>query len=174
MSDNLIDDRVIDDLADSFSFVVDPDGTCVLYPRLPQLIGTQPWTWCAEEDQALCKQSFVDACMFRKEGIAFEARVLFEGRYLRLSFRLFPLDTGQVLCMFRRIFEGELSIRERHVLALLAGGASSPQIATALGITPSTARDHVANIKRKLNIRRREGFRLAAHFYGLHNGDSGV
>ena len=170
--DKSIDKVAVDPFADGFSFVAGADGTCVLHPRMPQLAGTRPWDWCIEEDRERCREAFVEACMFRQECPAFEARVRFEGRIIRLAFRLFPLDTGQVLCQFRRVFEDELSLRERHVLSLLAGGANSAEIAKALGITASTARDHMANIKKKLNIRHREGFRMAAYYFGIHGGST--
>ncbi len=162
-----LDNATIESLSDCYTFVVNSDGTCVLNPRVPTLVGTRPWEWCVAEDEAACREAFIEACMFRKEGIAIESRVRFEGRIIRLAFRLFPLETGQVLCLFNRIFEGELSLRERHVLALLAGGAKAQQIAKALGITQATARDHIANIRRKLGVRHSEGYRLAAHYFGL-------
>ena len=112
--------------------------------------------------------------MFRKEGLACEVRIIFEGRTVRLSFRLFPLDNGQVLCLFHRIFEGSLTQRERHVLVLVAGGAGAVQVAEVLGITASTARDHIAHIKRKLDIRNAEGFRLAALQFGLSSAEAEV
>lgn len=152
--------------------VVDADGTCVLNPRMPQLVGTRPWEWCVLEDQPRCREAFVQACMFRKDQPSFGVEVNHEGRVIRISMRLFPLETGQVLCLFHRLFEGELTDRERHVLALVAGGASAPEVAQVLRITASTARDHIASIKRKLSIRHAEGFRLAAHHFGL-SGRSG-
>ncbi len=169
-----IDSAAFKSLADCYAFVVSTDGTCVLNPLVPSLVGTRPWDWCVPDDAAACREAFVEACMFRKEELTIESRVKFEGRVVRLSFRLFPLETGQVLCLFSRIFDGELSLRERHVLALLAGGAKPKQIATALGISQSTARDHIAAIKRKLSIKHTEGFRLAAHYFGLtHRGEAG-
>ena len=162
-----LDVRTVESFADWYTLVVNADGTCVLNPRVPKLVGTTPWSWCIEEDEKRCRDMFVEACMFRKEDITFDCSVRFDGRVIQLSFRLFPLETGQVLALFQRHFNGELSLRERHVLALLAGGAKSFEIAKGINITPSTARDHVANIEGKLSIRHREGFRLAAHQFGL-------
>lgn len=162
-----IDKRTIDQMADCYTFVVDPDGTCVLYPRLPELVGTRPWDWCILEDEPRCREAFVQACMFRKPQKGVELRVRYEGRVFRLSFRLYPLETGQVLCLFHRIFDGDLTARQRHVLALVGGGADAGQVASALSISESTARDHIASIKRKLNIQHPEGFRLAAHHFGV-------
>lgn len=161
------DNSTIDGLADTYVLVVSSDGKIVMCPRAPARVGSNPWDWCVPEDQARVKDHFINACMFRKEGIRFQARAPFEDLVLTLSFRLFPLETGQVLAMFTRVFEGELSQQERNVLALLAGGAKAPAIAAALNITASTARDHIANIKKKLSIRHPEGLRLAAHYFGL-------
>ncbi len=137
----------------------------------PKLVGSKPWEWCIPNDREKCKAAFIEACMFRKENICFECRMIYEGRTFRLKFRLFPLETGQVMGLFCRIFEGNITQRERLVLAFLAGGADARQIAKALGISQSTTRDHVASIKRKLNIAHREGYRLAAHHFGLTGVD---
>ena len=45
-----------------------------------------------------------------------------------------------------------LSLREREVLALLAGGRRSSEIARALGISPGTVEAHRRNIMRKLDL----------------------
>ena len=60
---------------------------------------------------------------------------------------------------------GTLSAREREVLAMVARGATDPEIARALGIAAKTASVHVANLKRKLGVETRidlalEGRRL--------------
>lgn len=175
----MLNQDTIKNLSDSYTFVVDSDGTCVLHPRRPDLVGSRPWEWCVEEDQAACRETFVQACMFRKEQHDVRLRMLFQGRSLKLSLTLYPLEssagkTGQVLCLFRVIFEGDLTQRERHVLALLAGGADAPQVAEVLDITASTARDHIANIKRKLNIHHPEGFRLAAHHFDISGAAKAV
>ncbi len=49
--------------------------------------------------------------------------------------------------------ESLLSPRERRVAAELARGAGIEEIATALCISPHTARTHIRNIRRKLNAR---------------------
>lgn len=162
-----LDAKSVDELGDSYTFVVDSDGTCVLNPRAPEKLGTKPWDWCIADDVARCREEFVQACMMRHERAPFEVRVQYDHRILRLSMRLFPLETGQVLGLFHRLFDGKLTDRERHVLALLAGGATADEVASVLQITPSTARDHVSSIKRKLSIHTSEGYRLAAHHFGL-------
>ena len=47
---------------------------------------------------------------------------------------------------------GGLTLREREVLRLLAGGATSKDIAQRLGISPKTAQAHRENIKNKLGV----------------------
>lgn len=49
--------------------------------------------------------------------------------------------------------ESHLTLREREVLRLLAGGATSKDIAQSLGISPKTAQAHRENIKDKLGVR---------------------
>jgi DNA-binding NarL/FixJ family response regulator len=66
--------------------------------------------------------------------------------------------------------EGErfgLTTREREVLALLAAGASNPQIAEELFISPKTASVHVSNIISKLNVSSRGQAAALAHRHGL-------
>jgi DNA-binding NarL/FixJ family response regulator len=48
-----------------------------------------------------------------------------------------------------------LTRREREVLQLLASGASTKAIASRLGLTPATARNHIHNIFAKLGVRSR-------------------
>lgn len=55
------------------------------------------------------------------------------------------------LALASRIPDGELSSREREVLALLVKGKSNNQIATKLGITEATVKCHVSVILRRLN-----------------------
>jgi PAS domain S-box-containing protein len=47
------------------------------------------------------------------------------------------------------------SARELEVLSLLAGGATDPQIAKDLGLSPATVQTHVRNAKAKLGARTR-------------------
>lgn len=47
---------------------------------------------------------------------------------------------------------GLLTARERAALEQLASGRSNQQIATALGISPNTVKNHLANLYRKLGV----------------------
>ncbi len=48
-----------------------------------------------------------------------------------------------------------LTGREREVLGLVAGGATNREIATHLGISPSTVKNHLQNILEKLHLENR-------------------
>jgi DNA-binding CsgD family transcriptional regulator len=50
---------------------------------------------------------------------------------------------------------GPLSARERQIMALLAGGASSAKIAETLFVTPNTVRTHLDRIRDKTGARNR-------------------
>lgn len=47
---------------------------------------------------------------------------------------------------------GPLTAREREALQLLSSGRSNQQIATALGVSPNTVKNHLANAYRKLGV----------------------
>lgn len=59
-----------------------------------------------------------------------------------------------------------VSLREREILTLLAGGATSTEMADTLGISVHTVRRHVANLSAKLDLRGRG----ALTRYALHHG----
>jgi DNA-binding NarL/FixJ family response regulator len=60
----------------------------------------------------------------------------------------------------------DLTDREREVLSLLAQGHNTRGIATALPISPSTARNHIQNILHKLHVHSR----LEAVAYAFEHG----
>jgi DNA-binding NarL/FixJ family response regulator len=62
---------------------------------------------------------------------------------------------------------GELTAREREILALVAGGHANKEIARRLVITERTARTHVSNILRKLRLTSRTQAALLAVREGL-------
>ena len=66
----------------------------------------------------------------------------------------------------------ELTPREREILALVARGSSNREIATELVISERTARTHVSNILRKLDLRSRTQAALWATKHGLAPPDS--
>jgi DNA-binding NarL/FixJ family response regulator len=61
----------------------------------------------------------------------------------------------------------ELTAREREVLDLVAEGKMDKEIAAALSIAESTAKNHVSNILGKLNVPNRAGAVAAAYELGL-------
>ncbi len=61
----------------------------------------------------------------------------------------------------------ELSCREREILLLLAEGASEPEIAAALVISPKTVATHIQNVLRKLGVHSRTQAVAAAYRDGL-------
>jgi PAS domain S-box-containing protein len=60
----------------------------------------------------------------------------------------------------------ELTNREREVLSLLAQGLKTADIAQTLSISPSTVRNHIRNVLKKLNVHSR----LEAVIYAFKNG----
>jgi DNA-binding NarL/FixJ family response regulator len=62
---------------------------------------------------------------------------------------------------------GELTEREREVLAVVACGLSNDEIAARLVISPATARTHVSRIMTKLHARDRAQLVVAAYESGL-------
>ncbi len=71
---------------------------------------------------------------------------------------------AKILAEFARLAQGAdaaarpgalLTPREREVLALVASGSTNKEIATALGISPSTVKNHLQNILDKLHLENR-------------------
>jgi DNA-binding NarL/FixJ family response regulator len=62
---------------------------------------------------------------------------------------------------------GELTEREREVLALVAGGLSNDEIAEHLVISPATSRTHVSRIMTKVHARDRAQLVVLAYESGL-------
>jgi DNA-binding NarL/FixJ family response regulator len=60
-----------------------------------------------------------------------------------------------------------LSLREREVLTLVAGGLANKQIARALGISDRTVKTHLANIFRNIGVADRTSAAMWARDHGL-------
>ena len=50
---------------------------------------------------------------------------------------------------------GALTPRQREILALVASGLSSPDVAAQLGITPGTVKTHLTAIYKAIGVRNR-------------------
>lgn len=60
-----------------------------------------------------------------------------------------------------------LSLREREVISLVAGGLANKQIARALGISDRTVKTHLANIFRNIGVADRTSAAMWARDHGL-------
>jgi two-component system, NarL family, nitrate/nitrite response regulator NarL len=76
-------------------------------------------------------------------------------------------QTSMAEAMRRRALAGEpLSAREREILELLAEGASAPEIARRLYLSPATVKTHLHNVYEKLGVSER----AAAVAEGMRRG----
>jgi two-component system, NarL family, response regulator len=78
--------------------------------------------------------------------------------------RFLPPPVARALAL--RMPDSDLSVREREVLELVAGGKSNKDIAAVLGITEATVKCHVSAILLRLNV----NDRTEAVVTGLHRG----
>jgi len=78
--------------------------------------------------------------------------------------RFLPPPVAKALAS--RMPNSDLSVREREVLSLLAGGKSNKEIASTLGITEATVKCHVSAILLRLNV----NDRTEAVVTALHRG----
>ena len=62
---------------------------------------------------------------------------------------------------------GDLTEREREVLALIGEGLSNDEIGTRLVVSPATARTHVSRVMTKLGARDRAQLVVIAYQSGL-------
>jgi len=66
---------------------------------------------------------------------------------------------------------GALSAREREVLGLICEGQSDPQMASLLGLSENTVRNHVAALYRKIGVNRRTAAVIWARERGIIGRD---
>jgi DNA-binding CsgD family transcriptional regulator len=67
----------------------------------------------------------------------------------------------------RSELDGVLTAREAEILARVATGAASREVAESLSISEATVRRHLANIYVKLDVRTRTAAAAWAHRHGL-------
>ncbi|MBO0682760.1 MAG: helix-turn-helix transcriptional regulator [Candidatus Dormibacteraeota bacterium] len=92
------------------------------------------------------------ASLWLRAQAARESAVRIGGRSRALHARLTARDES---------LNSRLSPRENHVLRLLSSGITTKEIAARLGISPNTAKYHLANIYRKLGTNNRVTAALA-------------
>jgi DNA-binding NarL/FixJ family response regulator len=61
-------------------------------------------------------------------------------------------NRGERVAKVPRLLRDRVTSREREILQLLAGGMSTKEVASSLGISVKTAATHRANMMRKLEI----------------------
>jgi DNA-binding NarL/FixJ family response regulator len=110
-------------------------------------------------------QGYLSRTASREALLAAIERVAGEGYYLDpvLAARIFQASESAALTTS----QPTLSQRESAILARIAGGRSSKEIAAEYGVTAKTVCNHVSNIYAKLNIRHRGQLVLYAFEQGL-------
>jgi len=97
--------------------------------------------------------------------------VLAGGRYLPDAVRLLALAEPAPVRVVPTNGAGAaptmLTVRQRHVLQLLAQGSPNKQIARELGISPATVKAHVAQVLAALGAGNRTEAVMVAHQRGL-------
>lgn len=77
------------------------------------------------------------------------------------------LDAARAMLGALQQGAGSLTLREREVLALIAGGASNLVIAARLGISLATVRSHVSHLLAKMGGKTRAELVALAHQHGV-------
>lgn len=105
------------------------------------------------------------ADMLRAIRLAAAGESLLSPSVTRRVIALFAAQTGQARRAHPRL--GELTDREREVLALIGAGLSNDEIAARLVVSPATARTHVSRGMTKLGARDRAQMVVIAYQAGL-------
>jgi len=61
----------------------------------------------------------------------------------------------------RRAVDGEITERQREIVALIAAGCSNDEVGARLGISPRTAKAHCDVLRQKLGVKRRRQIPIA-------------
>lgn len=110
---------------------------------------------CLDKRSTGC-ESFVDAILAVARGASIFPTQSFESLLQRR-----PEPDGRVRVL------GQLSVREREVLAYISAGADNLKIASHLGISERTVKAHVSSLYRKLNQENRTQIALLARELGV-------
>ena len=107
----------------------------------------------------------------RRDDLVHAVRVVAAGESLlapSVTRRLIELfTTGEAARPLRVDRLSVLTAREQETLRMLAQGMSNPEIATAMVVSPHTAKTHVSNVLTKLGLRDRVHAVIAAYETGL-------
>ena len=120
-------------------------SSTVMFDIVTREIG-HPWLWLQE-----VTQTFFIYAIFIGAAVATRIVQFFTGAREEYAAQVFP----------------ELTERERDVLGLLASGRRNSEIATALGLSDKTVRNHVSNVLLKLQVPDRTAAALKARESGL-------
>ncbi len=110
---------------------------------------------CLDKRTATC-EALVDGLLSVARGASIFPAASFESLLARR-----PEPDGRVRIL------GQLSVREREVLAFIAAGADNLKIASHLGISERTVKAHVSSLYRKLNQENRTQIALLARELGI-------
>lgn len=110
---------------------------------------------CLDKRNTSC-EALVDACQSVARGAS-----IFPAQSFESLLQKRPEPDGRVRVL------GQLSVREREVLAYIAAGADNLKIASHLGISERTVKAHVSSLYRKLNQENRTQIALLARELGI-------
>ncbi len=122
-----------------------------LYPAIQILMITS-----YSDDDAIVSSVLAGASGYLLKNVS-RAELLRSIRLAAMGQSLLDANTTKRLMerLQTQVVGGELTEREREVLALVARGYTNKQIAEALFVTEKTARNHVSHILEKLGLSRR-------------------
>lgn len=144
------------------------------------LVGRRFLEAVAPESQATVRDAFAKKLVGTSSSTEYDATFTArDGSLVRAEVSSVRVgDDGHLVAVFgvavperdmppRRAPGRQLTPRQAEVLRLLARGGSTGQIADELGVSPQTARNHVRDLMRRLDVHSRIEAVAAAHRRGL-------